>query len=106
MQSHGPNPLPPFGPTPYGSPPTPPPSGPPPVWTWFRVYSGAMAFMYLAFAGMGVFMMLAGPEIAAKSNNPADAAVMPFLGLVYGVLGVVFMAVYAVGLGLPRKPWA
>ena len=105
MQTPGPNSPPPYGPSPYGTPSNLPPGAAPPVWMWFRVYSGAMAFMYLVVAGFGVFFMVTGPQIAAASDNPADAAIIPFMGLVYGVLGVVFMAVFAVGLGLPRKPW-
>lgn len=105
MNMSGPDPLPPYGPTPYGSPPRPP-GGEPPVWKWFRVYVGLMSVLYLAFAGMGLFMIAFGPTIAESSRNPSDAFVMPFLGGVYAVLGFVFMGVFVYGLMIPRKPWA
>jgi cell division protein FtsW (lipid II flippase) len=101
MHTPGPDPLPPYGPTPYGG-----PLAPPPVWTWFRVYVGLMALLYLGLAAMGLFVIAFGSTIAEASRNPSDAFAMPILGAVYAVLGFVFLGVFAYGLMMPRKPWA
>lgn len=95
-----------YGSTPYNAPPPTWSGSPPAVWTWFRVYAGAMTLMYVVLIGVGVFMLLAGPAVAETSRNPEDAFMLPVLGGVYAGLGLVFGVAYAVGLLMPRKPWA
>jgi hypothetical protein len=104
MHTPGPNPLPPFGPTSYGA-PTLPRGAVPSAWTWFRVYVGVMAFIYLAFAGLGLGLLAFGSSIAQASRDPSAAFVMPLMGTLYAVLGFVFLGVFAYGLMMPRKPW-
>jgi hypothetical protein len=106
MQTHGADPPPPYGPKPYGSPHTLPPGAAPPVWTWYRVYAGAMAFVYLVVAGFGLFFLAFGSTIAESSRDPADAYVIPIMGVTYAVLGFVFMGLFGYGLMMPRRPWA
>jgi hypothetical protein len=95
-----------YGSAPYNAPPPAWSGSPPPVWTWFRVYAGAMTLMYVVLLGVGVFMLLAGSTVAESSRNPEDAFMIPILGGVYAGLGLVFAVAYAVGLLMPRKPWA
>ena len=51
-------------------------------------------------------LLLAGPAVAETSRNPEDAFMMPILGGVYAAFGLVFAGAFAVGLLMPRKPWA
>jgi hypothetical protein len=92
--------------TPYYGPQSFPPSGPPSVLTWFRIYAGALAAVYLIIAVFGfglAWFAWANPDI---STSTRDATEMLILGAVYGVMGVLLAPVFAVGVFLPSKPWA
>lgn len=86
----------------YGGPP-PFAGGTPPVVTWFRVFAGLMALLYLVVMGMGIVLVVVGGS-AAQGMNP-EGLEPAILGVIYSVLGLVFGIAYAVGLFLPRKPW-
>ncbi len=67
---------------------------------WYRVYCGVMVALYLALVALGVFLTVAQPSSGSK-----DAEAMMFAGIIYGVLGVIFLIIFGVALFLPRKPW-
>ena len=67
---------------------------------WYRIYCLVMAFLALAFAGIGAFLLLV-PEAVP----PRDRDQMFVMGIVYGVLGIVFFFLYAVAALLPPKPY-
>ena len=89
---------PPFGPPPSG------PTGPPPVLTWFKVYTGLMAALYLLCFGAGIALVIASTSTSAFSSNERTQFLI--MGVAYGVLGFIFLLLYAYGLMMPRKPWA
>jgi len=77
----------------------------PPVLTWYWVYCGAMALLYLACVAGGVLMIVFRDSIA--ETEPRDS---PTLWLVYGLaliaLGVVLAATYLAAFFLPPRRWA
>jgi len=77
----------------------------PPVVSWFRVYAGAMAALYLLTTVAGVLILALREQVAAS-----DETMPPELLLVYGVvltlMGAGLMVFYGAGLFLPRASWA
>lgn len=67
---------------------------------WYRVYCGVMVALYLFVAALGVFFAIFQPP-----SRSADAEEMMFAGIIYAILGVVFLIVFAVALFLPRRSW-
>ena len=81
---------------------------PPKVVGWYRVYAGAMTFLYLLLIGLGLFLLLSpnaliDPDAGMLSNRPADETEALILGAVYSGLGLVLAATYAVSFFLPRR---
>jgi hypothetical protein len=71
----------------------------PPVVTWYRVYAGLMAAMYLAMVVFGVTMPLWVP---AQEDEPP-----PWVyALAFGCVGLPFAAAYVAAFFVPVKPWA
>ncbi len=67
---------------------------------WYRVYCGALAAIYLLVAALGIALAVYAPE--TREYRAEETFIM---GVVYAVLGVVFLIVFAVALLLPRKPY-
>ena len=67
---------------------------------WYRVYCLVMAFVSLALAGAGIFIAVVPMDVP-----PQDQMQMYFLGIFYGVLGIIFFFIYAVATLLPAKPY-
>ena len=83
-----------------------PPSGPPAVLTWFRLYAGALAVVYLLVAifGFGLtWFAWSNPDL---STSTRDATEMLIMGAIYGVMGLLLMPFFAFGAFMPAKPWA
>ncbi|NNE91754.1 MAG: hypothetical protein HKN23_08915 [Verrucomicrobiales bacterium] len=83
---------------------TPPtlPSPTPPVITWFKVYAGFMAFIYLAVMAMGGFLLV----LDDPSMTEEDRLGMIVGGAVYLVLGLVFLVVFLIPFFLKPSPGA
>lgn len=75
----------------------------PGVVTWYRVYCGALAAVYLLFIAGGIAIMFFSDEISKGEDMPE------WFGVAYGalfvLLGLVFAAAYGAALFLPPKPW-
>lgn len=67
---------------------------------WFNIYSGFMSLIYLAVVGLGVLLLF-----GASVSKGKDAAEMTIMGIVYGLIGLIFFLPFAIALFLPRKPW-
>ncbi|MBK7875128.1 MAG: hypothetical protein IPJ77_05170 [Planctomycetes bacterium] len=70
------------------------------VLTWYRVYCGAMAAMYLLCILGGILILAVDEETFGK-----DALQLRFTGIALAVFSAPAMAAFALGLFLPRKPW-
>ena len=64
-----------------------------------------MATLYLGCVVAGALLILFRRQIADWPPKDEPGAILVY-GLVFLVLGVVLLAVFAVGFVLPRKPWA
>lgn len=75
----------------------------PPVWKWYVAYCALMAIMYflVVIVGVVLFAIAAGSEM-----NQREAQESLVLGLIYIVLGLLFLAPYAAAPFLPRRRWA
>jgi hypothetical protein len=78
------------------------PSKTPAVWVWFVVYCIVLCIGYLCCAGLGLFLLVAGPQLGGE----ADHLPMRLVGAAYMLLGFVFLIPTAFGPFLPAKPWA
>lgn len=67
---------------------------------WYRVYCLVMAFLSLAIAGLGIFLVMVPIE-----TEPRDQQEMFLMGIIYGVLGFVFFCLYGIATLLPPKPY-
>lgn len=104
MYNPNPSSYPPGGFVPgYGGAP-PPSAGTPGVVTWFKVYAALMALGNLLLMGFGIFMVVAGASMAGMEEFQGGAEPV-VVGVLYGIMGLVFALIYAFGLFLPRKPW-
>lgn len=70
------------------------------TFLWYRVYCGVLAALYLLVAVMGVLIAVIRPQ--ARHQSAEETLIM---GIVYAVLGVIFLLVYVIALFLPRKSW-
>jgi hypothetical protein len=70
----------------------------PRVWTWYRVYAGLMALMYVAIA-------VGGGLAGALAPMDADDPPRWFFMLVFGCMGGPLGAAYIAAFFLPRRPW-
>lgn len=71
----------------------------PPVWTWYRVYAGLMAAMYLAVMVAGVALTVLMPDIEGEPFPK-------FMGLIYAGIGAPLGIAYLAAFFIPRAPWA
>ena len=71
----------------------------PPVYKWFVAYCIFMALGYLIFAGMGILFMVTEPD---PEMSPTEAKIM---GVVFLIMGIVFVVPYAFAPFLPRTSW-
>lgn len=80
------------------------PGGPgaptPAVVTWFKVYCGVLAVLYLLFAGMGVIYFV----IPAEEMEMAEAEAK-IVGSVFIGMGGLFFVAAILPFFLPRRPW-
>jgi len=67
---------------------------------WYRIYIGAMLALYAAVAIGGLVFAVMSTSFAGREQE--DALMM---GIIYGIFGMIFAAVYGVALFLPRKPF-
>lgn len=80
------------------------PGGPPPaVVTWFRLYSGLMALLYLFVLAGGVLMSVFRASLAIDDETPEQ------FWLIYGAfliaMGLVLMVAYGLGAFVPAQSW-
>ncbi len=98
----------------YGS-QWPPPSGPAPGWQpggpvdtgtadkaykWFVVYVVAMVVLYLICSVGGAFALFYDFDV-----TDTESTSIKLNGFIFMVFGLAMLAVYAVGLFLPRRSW-
>lgn len=87
----------------------PPPQWQPPVdpaasdtaYRWFKVYAGVMTAIYAAVVALGIFF--AAVDVDGASGDVVEQRVS---AAIYAFAGLIGAGVHAVGLFLPRKPWA
>ena len=80
------------------------PAAPPAVLTWYKVYCGLMALLYILCVVFGV-VLLALPAAALEAAEE-EAIVLRVQGGILLVMGVVLAGVFGLGLFLPRRTWA
>lgn len=67
--------------------------------TWFKVYAGAMALLYLfVIAAGGLFLL--NPDWLESEEFEAKLMAVMFIGI-----GVPLAAIFAAAIFLPPKPW-
>lgn len=67
---------------------------------WYRIYCAFMAFLYLAVASIGVFLLFVPIE-----TSKADAMQTWIMGIVNLVMGAIFFFLFVTALLLPAKPY-
>ncbi|OGQ87445.1 MAG: hypothetical protein A2289_26605 [Deltaproteobacteria bacterium RIFOXYA12_FULL_58_15] len=72
----------------------------PRVWTWYVVYCGSMALLYLVVVALGI----AFGAFGAASGEMDDDEALVMAGL-FIALGGVFFVPYAIAPFLPKKSW-
>jgi hypothetical protein len=75
----------------------------PAVWTWYVVYCTAMALLYLLCTGLGVALLVGG---AALADNQEEAMGLFIQGVVFSVICVPLLILYAAAPFLPRTKFA
>jgi MFS family permease len=70
--------------------------------TWYKVYAGFMTALYLVLAVAGAFLVAYAADLADADHDEVELQMM---GVLYGVLGIAFAIVFAVGLFVPRRKW-
>ena len=73
----------------------------PPVWTWYRVYAGAMTLLYVGVVVLGLVFGVLAPE----SRNPSDPPPW-FFALMFGCIGGPLAIAFGAAFFLPLRPWA
>lgn len=68
---------------------------------WFRIYCAVLALLYVVTMAGGAFLLIYKPETTKR-----EAEEMMITGIMCVVLGIVLFFVSAVGIFLPRRPWA
>ena len=76
----------------------------PGVVTWFRVYCGALALVYLGCIVGGIFMLVTGGNLHGTTDQMSRGVVMGY-GVVLIVLGMGLSGAFAAGIFLPPQPW-
>jgi hypothetical protein len=76
-------------------------SGAPPVVTWYKVYAGLMAALYLVMAVGGMTVPLWAPEEVDADDPPPWV-----IALSIGCICLPFAAAFLAAFFLPRRPWA
>ncbi|MBN2431361.1 MAG: hypothetical protein JXQ27_07790 [Acidobacteria bacterium] len=76
------------------------PTQAPPVLTWFRVYCGLLAFVYVCSAGLGIFLLVIRP-----AEFQAELFLSTLMGVLYLVMGLVLMAAALVPFFVQPQPW-
>ena len=84
----------------YGYAP-PPHAERPRVWPWFVTYAVLMALMYFILGGVGITLLVLGPEQLASAQH--DATEIMINGVVLSVCAVLGIP-FALAPFLPRKP--
>lgn len=79
------------------------PSASPGVVTWFKVYVGAMAVLYLLVTGLGLFMYAGADTFLSDPDLGPEAARIQ--GVVLAAIGIPLAALFAAGVFLPNRPW-
>jgi hypothetical protein len=74
----------------------------PPVVTWYKVYAGLMAAMYLLLLVGGASFPLWAPEAEMGADDPPPWV----LALAAGCISLPFAAAYVAAFVVPVKPWA
>jgi hypothetical protein len=72
----------------------------PSVWIWYVVYCGLMALLYLIVAAAGLFVLLIDPAQFGE-----DAVILRIQGVLFLVLGLLFVIPFGAAPFLPKKPW-
>jgi hypothetical protein len=67
---------------------------------WYRVYCASLAVLYLLVTIGGAFLAVTPNLIPDKSAEETM-----FVGIFYGIIGAIFLLVFAVAFFLPRKPF-
>ncbi len=96
-------------PPPAQWPPPPPQWQPPPVdpaasdtaYRWFKVYAGVMVVFFAAVVAVGAFFVVV--DLGGASDEVVEQRLSAAF---YAFVGLIGAGVHAVGLFLPRKPWA
>jgi hypothetical protein len=91
--------------SPYGTPGTPPhlPLSAPPVVFWYRMYAGAMAFLYAAVTLGGLAMIFFRDELADQATPVEEILIT---GVILIAMGGLFFVIFALGTFIPSRPWA
>jgi hypothetical protein len=76
----------------------------PGVVTWFRVYCGALALVYLGCIVGGIFVLVTSGDTRGTSDAVSRGVMLGY-GAALIVLGLVLSAAFAAGVFLPPKPW-
>ena len=74
----------------------------PPVITWYKVYCGAMAVMYLFVAVIGVLFLAGMSFLPAEQEDKIGGFV---IGPLYIVMGLLGMVPFILAFLLTPKPW-
>jgi hypothetical protein len=72
----------------------------PPVVMWFKVYSAAMAVLYLLTTIFGIVLLFVPPELLEM-----EKAETVLIGAICAGMGLPFAGAFGAALFLPRKPW-
>ncbi len=67
---------------------------------WYRVYCASLASIYLALMVFGIIIAVLQPV-----NKEYSAQEMLIMGIIYAILGAVFLLIFTVALFLPPKPY-
>lgn len=73
---------------------------PPPVLMWFKIYSAAMAVLYVFVVLLGLFFAFAPADWLELRQGEAF-----FYAVICVVIGLPFIGAFAAALFLPPKPW-
>jgi len=68
---------------------------------WYQLYAGALALLYLAVVGFGIFVVVLGLE--ASGSAQVEALIQ---GVIFTGMGVVFGLASAASIFFPRTKWA
>lgn len=80
------------------------PSGQAPaVWTWYKVYCGFMALLYLLFIAGGVALFLYGDRMASNREEKIQALIM---GIMLPIIGVPLTLLFGTAVVLPPSKMA